>query len=333
MALTDLSLGLIEAMEEPALLLDGDRVDAANAPARALLGERIVGRDIRLVLRHPDALDLILPATGGTCEIGTLGRRDRPWALIARPLPGGAQLVRLLDRSAARAAERMRVDFVANASHELRTPLTTMIGYSETLAEPGEIDEALRTRFASLIHDEGNRMVRIIEDLMSLSRIEADRFVAPEAEVALDEIARIAMANGRALAERSGCRLQLDLSPAAPIAGDAGQLAQLADNIVANALRYGCAGPGTVTISVATEDGRAVLRVADQGEGIDPVHLPRLTERFYRADSARSRDSGGTGLGLSIVKHIAERHGARLDIRSIPGRGTTVSVAFPPIGR
>ena len=330
MALPGLSLALLDAIEEPALVVEHERVAAANLPARRLLGERIVGRDVRFVLRHPDALDIILPGRGGIRELSSLGGREQPWTLLVRPLPDGVQLVRLVDRSAAHAAERMRVDFVANASHELRTPLTTMIGYAETLAEDGPIDDALRAQFGETIHGEARRMLRIVEDLMSLSRIEADRFVAPAERLTLDSIARIAAENGGLLARRNGAAILLDIAPAGPIAGDFGQLLQLADNLVGNALRYGCSGAdATVTIATAIDAGRALLRVSDRGEGIAPDHLPRLTERFYRVDAARSRDSGGTGLGLSIVKHIAERHRATLEIRSVPGHGTEVMVAFP----
>ncbi len=330
MPLPGLSVALIEAIEEPALVLEQERVEAANAPARGLLGQQIVGRDIRFVLRHPDALDIILAGTGGERELSALGGGDRRWTLTVRPLTAGMQLIRLLDRSAARVAEQMRVDFVANASHELRTPLTTIIGYAETLAEEAPLDEDLRARFGAQIDGEARRMLRIIEDLMSLSRIEADRFVAPSGAVALDEVARSAAANGRPLAQQRGCEIETAITSAGPVAGDLPLLEQLADNLVANAIRYGCGrGNGRVTVGAYEADGVAVLRVADEGEGIAPEHLARITERFYRVDAARSRDSGGTGLGLSIVKHIAERHRAKLEIRSVAGRGTEVLVSFP----
>ena len=331
MAHTDsLESALLAAIEEPAILIESERVIAANPPALALLGERIVGHDVRFALRHPDALDVILPGKGGERDLSSLGGRERHWTISVRPLPGKVQLVRLLDRSAERSAERMRVDFVANASHELRTPLTTMIGYAETLAEEGDIAEALRVKFGATIHSEARRMLRIIEDLMSLSRIEADRFALPTDPVSLDEIARIAADNGRALAARHGCAIKLELGDVPPIAGDFGQLVQLADNLVANAIRYGGAAPDSaVMIATGVVGGQVFLRVSDRGEGIATEHLPRLTERFYRIDAARSRDSGGTGLGLSIVKHIAERHRAKLDIRSAIGRGTEVMVGFP----
>jgi two-component system phosphate regulon sensor histidine kinase PhoR len=319
---------LLDAIEEPALLVGDQRVTAANHSARDLLGARIEGSDIRLAIRHPEALEHILAARPGKVAMVGLGGAERPWELSITSLADGLQLVRLTDRSAARAAERMRVDFVANASHELRTPLATIIGYAETLSEPGDLEADTRTRFGSTIHTEARRMLRIVEDLMSLSRIEADRFVAPQDRVTLEEIARIAAENGRALAEARGCRIIVEAeSGLPPVAGDFGQLLQLTDNLVANAIRYGCgANACDVTISARNDGGRASLTVRDTGEGIPPEHLPRLTERFYRIDAARSRDSGGTGLGLAIVKHIVERHRGSLEIRSTPGRGTEVIV-------
>ena len=330
---------LLDAIEEPALLVGDQRVTAANRSARDLLGARIEGSDIRLAIRHPEALEHILAGKPGKIAMVGLGGAERPWELAIRPLADGTQLVRLTDRSAARAAERMRVDFVANASHELRTPLATIIGYAETLSEADEIDPDTRTRFGATIHTEARRMLRIVEDLMSLSRIEADRFVVPQDRVSLEEIARIAAENGGPLAEARGCRILVEVEPGLPpIAGDFAQLLQLTDNLVANAIRYGC-GPKDceVTIRAASDGGGALLAVLDTGEGIAPDHLPRLTERFYRIDAARSRDAGGTGLGLAIVKHIVERHRGSLEIKSTPGRGTEVIVrlafasATPPL--
>ena len=224
---------LLDAIEEPALLVADQRITAANRSARELLGARIEGSDIRLAIRHPEALDHILAAKPGKIAMVGLGGAERPWELSVRPLSIGMQLIRLTDRSAARAAERMRVDFVANASHELRTPLATIIGYAETLSETGEIDPATRTRFGGTIHAEARRMLRIVEDLMSLSRIEADRFVAPQDRVSLDEIARIAAENGRLLAEARGCRIVVEVEPgpAARSRAISRQLLQLTDNL------------------------------------------------------------------------------------------------------
>jgi len=329
-SLPPLVRSLLDAMEEPALLVERGRTSAANAAALALLGREIVGRDVRLAVRQPQALAAILGGRPVDLEVAGLGGLGRTWALQVRPAADGLLLVRLSDRSAARAAEKMRVDFVANASHELRTPLATVIGYAETLAEDGELPETLRRRFGESIHSEARRMLRIVADLMSLSRIEAERFVAPSERVDLAEVARVAAGNATPLAMGRGCTVELEGAGPAPVAGDHAQLVQLMDNLLGNAVRYGCSDRSQlVTLSVSVSAGEARLSVRDHGDGIAPQHLPRLTERFYRVDAARSRDSGGTGLGLAIVKHIVERHRGRLDISSTPGEGTEVVVALP----
>ncbi|WP_294124137.1 ATP-binding protein [Sphingomonas sp.] len=327
-----LALAILEAIEEPALIVVGSVVEAANQAARLLLGAMIEGRDLRFAIRHPRALDMILAGRAEELEVIGIGDVDRPWSLSVRPLAKGSVLVRLADRSALRSAERMRTDFVANASHELRTPLATIIGYAETLSEDGPVDEATRERFGSTIETEARRMLRIVEDLMSLSRIEADRFRAPDEQVDMGEVARIAIENAAPLLDRRKCQIQADIEQALPVAGDFGQLLQLADNLIGNAIRYGCNDKScAISVSVRTDGARVIFVVTDQGDGIAPEHLPRLTERFYRVDSARSRESGGTGLGLAIVKHIVERHRGSLDIRSEAGRGTEVSVTLPAV--
>jgi len=321
---------LLDAMEEPALLVQRERTVAANTAALFLLGRDIVGRDVRLAIRQPQALAAILAARAAEGEVAGLGGPGRSWSLLVRPAEDGLLLVRLSDRSAARAAEKMRVDFVANASHELRTPLSTIIGYAETLAEDGKLSDTLRRRFGDSIHSEARRMLRIVSDLMSLSRIEAERFVAPAGRVDLGAVARLAVSNAGPLATGRNCTVEFQVEEPAVVAGDHAQLLQLADNLLGNAVRYGCSERSSVvTVSLALSGSEAVLKVRDRGDGIAPQHLPRLTERFYRVDAARSRDSGGTGLGLAIVKHIVERHRGRLDIRSTPGEGTEVVVALP----
>jgi two-component system phosphate regulon sensor histidine kinase PhoR len=224
----------------------------------------------------------------------------------------------------------MRVDFVANASHELRTPLSTVIGYSETLRESDAgMDDETRAKFLAVVHDEARRMQRVVEDLISLSRIEAEKFttptepvdIAPMIDVAVESAARMAADRGSELK----CNVASDLPP---ISADRGQILQILDNLITNALRYG--EPGTpVSITAALDGGMVHVEVADRGEGIPPEHIPRLTERFYRVDTSRSRGLGGTGLGLSIVKHIVERHRGRLTIESVIGRGTTIHVLLP----
>ncbi len=325
------TVAFLEALDEPALIVGGGRTLAANAIARALLGDSIVDRDIRLAIRHPQALQSILAGKSADLPVIGLGSAQRPWLLSVRPFDKGQVLIRLIDRTATIAAERMRVDFVANASHELRTPLATISGFAETLAEDGPLDEAARARFGATIHTEAARMLRIIEDLMGLSRIEADRFVAPRDEVDLVAIAEIAAQQTSALCERKGCTVEVSSGDQkVTVHGDHAQLLQVADNLISNAVRYGCGPNASVVLVEILRDGsRGLLRVTDHGDGIAADHLPRVTERFYRVDPARSRESGGTGLGLAIVKHIVERHRGTLDIRSRPGAGTVVEVRVP----
>ena len=331
MPLNDLARSLIVAFDDPTLIVEGLRTIAANPAARELLGRKIEDADVRLAIRHPHALAVVMADGNGDLELVGMAGADRPWLLKVRQIQPGLKLVQMFDRSEARAAERMRVDFVANASHELRTPLATIAGYAETLAEDGPVDDETRRRFGSVIHDEAGRMLRIVEDLMSLSRIEAERFLPPQDKVDLGEIARLAADNMRQLAERRACAIELRIEQGLPqVAGDFAQLLQTADNLLSNAIRYGCARKDScVVIEVRRDDSGALLAVRDEGDGIAPEHLPRLTERFYRVDAARSRFSGGTGLGLAIVKHIVERHRGSLEIRSVPGRGTSVEIRLP----
>lgn len=322
---------LLDALAEPALLIEGEQTLLANESARELLGEEIVGRNVRIAIRQPQALQAILAGRAAEIEVSGVGGIGRSWRLNVRPVGQGLLLVRLSDLSATRSAEKMRVDFVANASHELRTPLATIMGYAETLAEEGDLPSPLRTRFGQSIHDEARRMLRIVEDLMSLSRIEADRFVLPAGRVNVAEIVRLSAENGRHLAESRGCSVLPIVEEGLPdVQGDFAQLLQMTDNLVANAVRYGC-GPScpAVKVSASLDGSNVLLSVRDEGEGIPAIHIPRLTERFYRVDAARSRDSGGTGLGLAIVKHIVERHRGTLAIHSRPGAGTDVQVRLP----
>ena len=329
--LGDNERALVDALDDPALVVEGSIVRVANAPARHLLGERIEGRDIRLAIRHPQALELILAHGSGEIDATGIVEPGRSWRLSIRILWPNATLVRLEDRSDAVSAEKMRVDFVANASHELRTPLSTVLGYAETLAEESDLPPDVRANFGRTIRDEARRMLRIIEDLMSLSRIEADRFVAPGEQVEIADVIGTAVANASHLRNDAGCQFKLELTPDLPsVRGDRAQLVQLFDNLISNAVRYGCDKPGAELSITAERNGAwVILNVTDHGPGIAREHLPRVTERFYRADAARSRESGGTGLGLAIVKHIIERHRGTLDIRSTLGLGTSVIVRLP----
>ena len=321
---------ILDAIDEPALIVRSGIIASANQAAQLLLGRQIIGRDLRFAIRHPLALDTIQAGRAADVELIGIGSAERSWQMSVRPVPGGA-MIRLSDRSAVRSAERMRTDFVANASHELRTPLATIIGYAETLTDESPVDEAMRGRFGATIQSEARRMLRIVEDLMSLSRIEADRYRAPDEKVDLGEVVRIAIEQSGPLAGRRTCDLSLEIEDGLPaIAGDFAQLAQLTDNLLTNALRYGCNERScSIAVRVSFDGRQLLLSVSDKGDGIPPQHLPRLTERFYRVAPSRSRDSGGTGLGLAIVKHIVERHHGTLDITSAPGEGTTVSVALP----
>ncbi len=317
------------------MILSAGRVIAANEPARLLLGNHITGLPIQQIIGHPAALAALergIEAEG--VELTGLGGSRRHWLMRSVVLADGTSLVQLLDRSEARAAEQMRVDFVANASHELRTPLSTLIGYTETLREQADdIDPATRERFLSVVHDEARRMQRVVEDLISLSRIEAEKFTAPTDAVLLQPLVGQAVDSVRRMADERGSKILCDLGADLPaIAADRSQILQLLDNLIANALRYG--EPGTpVTVSARADGAMVLLSVADEGEGIAPEHLPRVTERFYRIDTSRSRSLGGTGLGLSIVKHIVERHRGRLSIKSEVGVGTTIQVFLPAAGQ
>jgi two-component system phosphate regulon sensor histidine kinase PhoR len=324
---------IIDAFDEPVLLIRNSRVVVANDSARRLLGPAIVDRDIRVALRQPQALAAIIAAERADLDVAGIGGADRPWTLSIRPLGKNQLLVRLHDRSEAIAAERMRVDFVANASHELRTPLATISGYAETLGEVS-IPDALRKRFATTIGTESTRMLRIIEDLMSLSRIEADRFRQPRESVALDRLANIAALQIAPLAERRECEVIVAIErEGIQVLGDSALLLQALDNLLSNAIRYGGGANGPVTMTIGMKGSHPFISVADKGRGISAEHLPRLTERFYRVDEARSRGSGGTGLGLAIVKHIVERHRAKLEIRSNPGNGSSFTILFPSKNR
>jgi len=326
---------LLEGLSEAALILAGGKVVAANAAARDLLGGFIRGAALRDVISHPAALAALERGNNAAegVELTGLGGLRRHWLMRSSTLDDGTSLIRFLDRSEARLAEQMRVDFVANASHELRTPLSTLIGYTETLREQAdEIEPATRERFLSVVHDEARRMQRVVEDLISLSRIEAEKFTAPTEAVELEPLIEQASESARRMAEERGSPIVCAIADGLPaIAADRSQILQLLDNLIANALRYGEAGT-PVTISAQAEGPMVHLSVADQGEGIAPEHIARVTERFYRVDTSRSRSLGGTGLGLSIVKHIVERHRGRLSIESEVGIGTTIHVFVPVAG-
>ncbi|MCW0198229.1 ATP-binding protein [Sphingopyxis sp.] len=324
----------VDQEQEPLIGVAGTIVTIANDAAVRLLGRHIVGADVRTAIRHPAATEW-LARIGGEVPLETLNLVDFPrpgqrWTMRVAALSGGDRIIFLSDRSAIDAADRMRSDFVANASHELRTPLAAILGYVETLQDMnGEGDGPMRHRFLSIIEREAGRMQQLVIDLLSISRVEADRFRRPTTPVDLAAIVRrtIAQLQDSEAARPKDIVAQFGTEPQ-PMLGDEAQLGQLAHNIISNAMKYGRAGT-PVTVELAREGQRVRLSVSDEGDGIAPDHLPRLTERFYRVDEARSRSVGGTGLGLAIVKHISERHQGLLDIESELGKGTRVSVAFP----
>jgi two-component system, OmpR family, phosphate regulon sensor histidine kinase PhoR len=315
---------VLDAVSDPLILLSEARVIHGNTAAYELFGAQFEGQDIRLAIRHPALAALLgdTQATGAE-EISGLGGSSRIWEVRIEAAGGNHRLIHMVDRSARHAAERARVDFVANASHELRTPLANISGYVETLAddEAGG-DAATRARFLSIIASETKRLSALVEDLMSLSRIEADKNVEPRDIVDLGQLV------ARVVGERRESIIMNIESTECLIRGDAAQLSQLTHNLIDNAIKYGKPG-GEVTVTlVRLSKDQMSLSVSDQGIGIPSEHIPRLTERFYRVDAGRSHSAGGTGLGLSIVKHIAERHRANLDIKSEIGEGTIVSLTF-----
>ncbi|WP_237215107.1 sensor histidine kinase, partial [Falsiroseomonas oryziterrae] len=305
--------------------------------------------DLGALLRHPalaDALDAAL-ADAGPREVDVSLPVPVPRELKVHLVPmepaladGGRVVLLLSDRTRERAMERTRADFVANASHELRTPLASLIGFVDTLRGPARDDAEARARFLGIMAEQGERMRRLIDDLLGLSRIEITEHQPPTGRV---DLAALAAAEAEAMAPILAARritLERDLAEgtvAAP--ADAEQLAQVLRNLLENAARYGRDG-GTIRLSVApAAQGGAwparagvVLSVGDDGPGIAKEHIPRLTERFYRVDRGRSRSAGGTGLGLAIVKHIVNRHRGQLLIESEPGAGSKFHVWLPAEG-
>ena len=330
---------LLDALPLPAILIDpADRIAAMNEGAERLLSAALIGRHYITGLRQPGLLDAIESVrTDGVARrslwLSRSGARDTAWqAHVARA--GAMLLVSFEDRTVAEEADQMRRDFVANVSHELKTPLTALLGFIETLNGPARDDPEARQRFLAIMESEARRMHRLVEDLLSLSRVEADERRRPTTPVDLRAILASVAALLRPLAEERGVALAFHDPGALPqVPGDADQLRQVFFNLVENAVKY---GGDRVDLGVDSADRLEELRgpglrvrVIDNGRGIDEVHLPRLTQRFYRVDAHRSREVGGTGLGLAIVKHIVSRHRGRLRITSTPGEGSTFAVALP----
>ena len=319
---------MIEHAHSPLLLTDRKRVIIANAAARRVLGPHVIGQDVRVAIRHPRAIELMDSDKHGEAIVTGLVRRKDVWRVSRYEIDESTAVIELISKTAESDISRAHTDFVANASHELRTPLSSIIGYVETLSEhPEDIDEPTARKFLDTIHREARRLQNLVSDLMSLSRVEAEKHDRPDAPIDLNALVERAAQEG-AGAQRID-RISFEADGAYTVLGDSQQLEQLVRNLVDNALKYGGAdAPVSVRLSESAL-GEAKLEVEDRGEGIEPEHIPHLTRRFYRTDPGRSRLSGGTGLGLAIVKHIVERHHGRLDIDSEVGRGTVVTVRIP----
>ena len=333
----------MDALPRPALLIDrSGRVTVANTLAQHMLGAGIVGRHYITALRQPGILDAIETAVRDRTAtearyLTTDAQRDVTLLAHCAPVrPEGDILVFFEDLSAVEEAGQIRRDFVANVSHELRTPLTALMGFVETLQGAAHDDPETRDRFLEIMRTETGRMNRLVGDLLSLSRVEANERVRPSKMVDLAGLARGVMGSLAPLAEEAGVAISaegLDLECTLP--ADADQVSQVVTNLMENAIKYSGRG-SRVSLSLSTDPDNpmtrgpaAILSVTDTGEGIDPIHIPRLTERFYRIDSHRSRQLGGTGLGLAIVKHIVNRHRGRLRIESAPGKGSRFTVILP----
>lgn len=342
---------VLAALPDPLILLDERRrIVRANTAANELLGMRLVERDLAVALRHPAVLaaaDAVLHGEASRIvEFDLTAPVERHLsarlaALRPHTTEGTAAVLTLHDLTAAKRNERLRSDFVANASHELRTPLASLIGFIETLRGPAHDDSAARERFLAIMAEQSQRMARLVDDLLSLSRIEMNEHLPPTERVSLG---RVLGTVADALEQRAAARemrimvnLPHDL---APVLGNVDELAQVFQNLLDNAIKYGRAGTPIEVSSAPSprflpgvrpgERAAAIaIMVRDHGEGIAREHLPRLTERFYRVDVTRSRELGGTGLGLAIVKHIINHHRGALDVESELGEGSVFIVHLP----
>jgi len=342
---------VIAAVPDPLILLDERRrIVRANAQAAAFIGATPEPRDLAAGLRNPAVLaaaDAVLRGERArvidfSLTVPVERQLRARFARIDHPSPDGAVAVLSLhDITELKRAEQMRADFIANASHELRTPLATLIGFIETLRGPAHEDAEARERFLAIMHGQASRMARLVEDLMSLSRIELKEHMMPGDRVAVSALLRQIAETLELRAAERDMRIRLAVPPDLPdVLGDRDELAQVFQNLIDNAIKYGRGGT-EIMIRAATglpparessgsENAAVSVAVRDQGEGIAREHLPRLTERFYRVDTARSREMGGTGLGLAIVKHILNHHRGFLEVESTPGVGSVFTVFLLP---
>ncbi|QCK84334.1 histidine kinase [Phreatobacter aquaticus] len=350
--LTDLTIeGLITALPAPAILLDARLiVRSHNARAHELIPGLRRGEPLTLGLRAPEVVEAVRAALA-TNTIQEVDYAERvpvmrwfraevtPVAITARgrdeAIPDFV-LVSLRDLSESRRLERLRADFVANASHELRTPLASVLGFIETIQGPAKNDPPAIARFLEIMLAQARRMSRLIDDLLSLSRVELNEHVRPTDRIDLVPLIGHVRETLGPSAASQGVSVSLDCQePSLMVAGDRDELIRLFENLTQNAIKYGAEGK-KVEIAVTRDRSNpdreeAVVAVRDHGPGIPPEHLPRLTERFYRVDVVSSREKGGTGLGLALVKHIVNRHRGRLTIESPPGEGATFTVRLEAV--
>lgn len=339
---------ILNALPDPVLLIDGKRrVLAANKAADDLFENDSRDRDFAASMRHPEALaalsETLRSGDSMVVEVVLSLPVTRTFELhIVAIAPGTAGAARAMiafhDLTSFRNAQQMRADFVANVSHELRSPLSSLVGFIETLSGAANDDAKARTRFLGIMDGEARRMARLIDDLLSLSRVEANEHIRPNQPVDLTYIIGSVVDALFVKAKARNIKLtRQGFEGLSPIAGDSDELMEIFTNLLDNAIKYGAEGSEVCIKAVLIEripdigGAGIVIAVSDTSDGIPPEIIPRLTERFYRIDKGRSRSMGGTGLGLAIVKHIVNRHRGRFIIESTQGVGSTFSVYLPMV--
>jgi two-component system, OmpR family, phosphate regulon sensor histidine kinase PhoR len=325
---------IVSALHDGALIVDArNLVVAANATAEDILQLQPEGLPITSVLRTPIFFQALAALRKSrepmALEAEFRGTTPRQVSLQLATLgQSGDVLVLLRDFTREQAIEKMRSDFVANASHEMRTPLASIIGLIETLQGAAKNDTKVRDTFLGTMYTQAQRMKLLIDDLLTLSRIELNAHIKPNTKASLVDVARQAKSNLAAAAKEANVAVELKPSDKIEVAGDADQLLQVAQNLLENAIKYGSSG-GRIELECYAKDGHGFFAVRDFGQGIAETHLPRLTERFYRVSTQESRSRGGTGLGLAIVKHIMLRHRGKLTVSSKIGEGATFTISVP----
>jgi len=331
---------VLDGVPEPLLVIDLNyRIVHANYAAELAIGSNINMRQLVDVVRSPELLDAVEAVMAGAvpeaiADIELKDHTTRSYrAIIARlaNIGGGgeAAVMALQDLTAIRRLEAMRADFVANASHELRTPLANLVGFIETLEGPAKDDDTARARFLGIMRDQANRMARLVEDLLSLSRVEMDEYAPAGATDSIEDVINSVIQELDPMSQERNISFHTEVKgPLFATLGDPDLLQQVFRNLLENALKYGREG-SIVQIKLVSVNDAVRVSIIDEGPGISAEHIPRLTERFYRVDVARSRSLGGTGLGLAIVKHILNRCRGHLEISSIVGRGSIFTVHLP----